>query len=127
VVGCGPPAVLACLVKGLVSQRDYALAHFIALGVRGGTLVVPMAHLPIVETAVSYSFGRFASSRQWFGGEEWCGAVAVVFEGSGLVVRSTRVAGGVIAYLGCRDRENFDGGGVHVERCGAVWSGEFGW
>ena len=86
-----------------------------------------MANLSAVETMVPYRLGGFASSGQWFGGEEWCGAVAVVFEGGGLVVRSTRVASGVIAYLGCRDRENFDGGSVHVEWCGAGWSGEFWW
>ena len=53
--------------------------------------------------------------------------MAVVFKGGGLVVRSTKVAGGVVAYLGCGDRENFNGGGVHVGWCGAGWSDEFCW
>jgi len=126
VVGWGPPAVLTCLVKGSVSQWDYALAHFIASGVRGGALVVPMANLPAVEAAVPYCLGGFTSSRQWLGGEEWCGAVAVIFEGGGLVVRSARIASGVVAYLGCGNRENFNGGSVHVFEW-ICWSGEFWW
>ena len=54
--------MFACLIKGLVSQGDYALAHFIASGVRGGTLVVPMADLPAVKAAVPSGVGGFASS-----------------------------------------------------------------
>ena len=129
VVSWGLPTVLTCLVKGLVSQWDYALAYFMAFGVRGGTLVVPMANMPTVETAVLYSLGRLASSCwQWFGGKKWCRAMAVVLERGRLVVWTIRVAGGVVTYLGCGNRENFDGGGVHVvEWCGIGWSGEFWW
>ena len=129
VVSWGPPTVLACLVKGSVSEWYYALAHLMASGVRGGTLVVPMANMPAVKTAVLYHFGKLAlSDWQRFDGEEWCRAVAVVFERGWLVMWAMKVASGVVVYLGCGNRENFNGGGVHIiEWCGVGWSDGFLW
>jgi hypothetical protein len=129
VVSWGPPTILTCPVKGLVSKWDYTLAHLMASGVRGGTLVVPMACVPTVETAVPHWFGRLTSTCwQWLGGKERCRAMAIVFKRGGLVVQTIRVAGGVVAYLGCKDRENFNGGGVHVvEWHGVGWSDGFLW
>jgi hypothetical protein len=128
VVSWGPPTILTCIVKGSVFEWNYALARFMASGVGGGTLVVPVANVPAIVAAVPYGFVQPASScQQWFGGKKWCGAVAIIFERGRLVVQSMQVASSVVAYLGCGDRENFDGGGVHVKQCGAGWSGEFWW
>jgi hypothetical protein len=54
--------------------------------------------------------------------------MAVVLERGRLVVWTIRVAGGVVIYLGCGDRENFNGGGVHVVKgCRIGWSDGFLW
>ena len=49
VVSWGLPTILTCLIKGSVPKWDYALAHFIASGMRGGTLVVPMFYVSTVS------------------------------------------------------------------------------
>jgi hypothetical protein len=62
VVSWGLPTVLTCLVKGSVPKWDYALAHLMASGVRGGTLVVPMAYMSAVKAVVSHQLGGLAPS-----------------------------------------------------------------
>jgi hypothetical protein len=129
VVSWGPPTILTCLVKGSMSEQDYTLACFMAFGVREGTLVVPVAYVSAVETAVLHQFGKLTPSCwQQLGGQEWCRAMVIIFKRGGLVVQAMRVSSCVVTYLGCGDRESFDGGGVHVVKwCRVGWSDGFLW
>ena len=53
-VSWGLSTIPTCLVEGLMSRRDYTLAHFMTLGMRGRTLVVLVILLSAVEAAVSH-------------------------------------------------------------------------